>query len=479
MDLPRIGKGTYGQVYMKNVNTVVKECEKYEKTNMFGNKSFELSTITEISVLSIDGLKHTPNIQDYQTTLNDKILISMNNGGRTLLDYSKTIDMTERIKLLPKFAFQLIEASLYLQENGIIHNDIKSANVLVNNKNDLTLIDFGLCAFETINKPNSNFQSIGTTMSNDFGTYTICPPETFVYNYWSVEKYMSWSIGVTLCEFLFKSHSVIYDCVLNSVERALYNEYYKNDWTIKQLLGQIFMNKLKSGVKTLIDLTSYFDISTEMDTLMNSMLSLNMKDRSSLKDLYNMKIFDSYRNNKNEQYIGLIPALHCNIIDKCLSHSYDTSQYKHIRSKVINHIFDIYIHFNKLNLFLHAVHIFDKYCSVKQIAVGELYLLGMACVYVAQYIEKPCIISLQTLIETLSWVTKQSVTQNHLTKMIEDVVFHCSYSMYSQTVDVQISKTGEIVDMLLILDIMRNTLPPYNNNILVKKYVAEFQARKL
>ena len=186
----KIGKGSYGQVYRKCANVVVKECDKYTK-DMHGFKEFELSTISELAILSVDGLKRTPQLFEFQTTLNDKVLISMENGGRTLLDFAKSVPMNERLRLFPKFAFQLIEACLYFQKNGIIHNDIKSANVLVNSRNDIMLIDFGLCSFETIRKSNNNFESIGTTMSCDYGTYTICPPEVFTHKHWSAEKYMS------------------------------------------------------------------------------------------------------------------------------------------------------------------------------------------------------------------------------------------------------------------------------------------------
>lgn len=471
--LTKIGKGSYGQVYQKNSNTVVKECDKYDRTGLCGHMALELSTITELSILNIDGLKNTPKIKEFQTTPNNKILISMENGGQTLLQFSRTLSASQRIELLPKFAFQLVKSCLYLQENSIIHNDIKSLNVLVNSSTDIRVIDFGLCAFETINKPNSAFLSKGTSMSKEFGTYTICPPETFMNNQWSVDKYMPWSIGVTLCEFLFKTHSVICDHVLSTDQKQIYIEHYQNDWMIKQILGQIFKTKVQMGEKTLIDFSKYENFPKELQALLHSMLSINMKDRKTLKELYNMPIFAKYRTaEKAEEYLGIIAELHCNVVSKALLQSNQMNNiYSKIRAKMIGHIFDIYSSFNKLNLFLQAVHIFDKYCSVKSLDISKFCIAGVASAYIAQYIEKSMPIPLAAFAATLQWVSSTIVSVKDITYIVEDILFCCSQTMYSQTFDVQIAKAGEVINMLTVLEIMKSTCPPYNNNMLVKEYI--------
>ena len=471
-EMTKIGKGSYGQVYQKNSTTVVKECDKYDRTGLCGTHALELSTITELSILNIDELEHTPKIKEFSTSSNNKILISMDNGGQTLLEFARTLTINERLKLLPKFAFQLIKSCLYFQENGIIHNDIKSSNVLVNSKNDITVIDFGLCAFETISKPNGLFMSCGTSMSQEYGTYTICPPETFTYNFWSIDKYMSWSVGITLCEFLFKTHSVICECVLTDTERNLYKQHYQNDWMIKQILGEIFMKKMKTGVKTVIDFSKYDNFPKELTTLFHSMLTINMKERKTLKELYNLPIFKEYRKDENNDlHLGTIAALHCNIVPKSLVPTNQIAIYKDFREKIINHIFDVYCSCNKLNLFLHAVHIFDKYCSVRVLDLNKLCIAGIASAYVAQYIEKRMPIPLGTFASTMAWIAPYKVTVGCITSVVEDIMFSCSHNMYSQTFDVQIAKTGEVINMVVILDIMKSIVPPYNNGVLVKEYV--------
>lgn len=472
-EMTKIGKGSYGQVYKKNANTVVKECEKYHRTGLCGDLAIELSTITELSILNINELENTPKIKEFQTTTNNKVLISMENGGQTLLEFSKTLSVDDRLNLLPKFAFELINCCLYFQENGIIHNDIKSLNVLVNSSKNINLIDFGLCAFETINKPNGLFISAGTSMSQEFGTYTICPPETFMSTCWSVDKYMPWSIGITLCEFLFKTHSVICECVLTDTEKELYKQHYQNDWMIKQILSSVFTKRMQLGQKTIIDFSKYENFPQELTTLFHSMLALNVKDRKTLKELYNLPVFNKYRKcNKDDIFYGIIASLHCNVVPKSLVPSNQLASYKDVRGQIINHVFDVYCSFNKLNLFLHAIHIFDKYCSLRVIDPSKLCIAGIASAYIAQYIEKRMPIPMATFVSTLTWISPYKVTSAYLNTIVEDILFCCSQTMYSQTFDVQIAKTGEIVNMVVVMDIMRKTVPPYNNNILVKEYVS-------
>lgn len=327
-----------------------------------------------------------------------------------------------------------------------------------------------MCARITIGLADS----AAADAAKEFGTYTICPPETFVNNHWSVEKYMPWSIGVTLCEFLFKTHSVICDYVLSTEQKQIYKQHYQNDWMIKQILGQIFKTKMHMGEKTLIDFSKYENFPKELEVLLHSMLSINMHERKTLKELYNLPIFKQYRAaEKAEQYMGIIAQLHCNVVQKALLHSNQlTTVYSQMRAKLINHIFDVYCSFNKLNLFLQAVHIFDKYCSVKVIDLSKIYNVGIAAAYVAQYIEKSLPIPLSTFVATLGWLSPMAVSVGCITNIVEDILFCCSQMMYSQTFDVQIAKTGEKINMVTILDIMKKTLPPYNNNMLVKEYVS-------
>lgn len=473
----RIGKGSYGQVFRKCANTVVKECDKFDKYADDVHRTLELSTVTELSVLSVNGLKHTPKLHDFQISNNGKVLITMDNGGQTLFDVAQQIPLSERLRLFPKYAFQLIEACLFLQENGIIHNDIKSSNVVVNEDNNLTLIDFGLCAFETVKWCDNNFISKGTMMSRDYGTYAICPPEIFTDQSWIVDKYMSWSIGITLCEYLFKTFNFVCDFVLDDKDRRLYQTYYSNDWTIKNHLGQVYLKKSKSS-KQLLDFSKYISIPTDIQELLGMMLCIDPKERKSLNELYELQIFTEFRQQIPSNFLGMIPGVCCNVVNKSISDIANTAIYKHERAIILNYVFDILFTFNKSHLFTHAAHMFDKYNAIKAVRKADMIIVGFVCAYLAQYIDKSKQVPVKNFLDTLRWCSNTAISMSLVNIIMEDVMFHCSHNMYTQTFDVQIAKAGETVDMVNVLYVLRDTLPPYNNSILINKYIDKIKCEK-
>lgn len=67
---------------------------------------------------------------------------------------------------------KIISALKYLHENGLIHQDIKPKNIIVNPlKGDLSLIDFGLA------RPYNNDSPLDRTIAFTGGTSGYAPPE--------------------------------------------------------------------------------------------------------------------------------------------------------------------------------------------------------------------------------------------------------------------------------------------------------------
>jgi serine/threonine protein kinase len=141
-------------------------------------------------------LRH-PNI------INLKSAIYFDQQTSILFDFMKYSDMYNSMYLItyyttPKFFEQLANACKYCNENGIIHADIKSENILIDNNMNPILTDFGL--------------SIEISKGQDFviakkwvGTEYFFAPEIF-----KIKRYSSksdiWAFGATLYESVHKKH---------------------------------------------------------------------------------------------------------------------------------------------------------------------------------------------------------------------------------------------------------------------------------
>lgn len=87
---------------------------------------------------------------------------------------------------------QLIKAVHHIHSKGILHRDIKTANILLRNGNQVKLADFGFAEFVGLDFAKGQY-SVGSPI--------YMSPEAFVDSEYSV-KSDSWSIGIVLYEML-------------------------------------------------------------------------------------------------------------------------------------------------------------------------------------------------------------------------------------------------------------------------------------
>jgi len=87
---------------------------------------------------------------------------------------------------------QLADAVLYCHKNNIVHRDIKHKNILIDNKENVKLIDFGL----------SNILSDGMMGSTFCGTPAYTSPEIFLGHRYVGTLVDVWSLGVVLYTML-------------------------------------------------------------------------------------------------------------------------------------------------------------------------------------------------------------------------------------------------------------------------------------
>jgi serine/threonine protein kinase len=473
----KIGSGSYGQVYKKSDNTIVKKVDRLEENHII--TALELTSICEIAVLSKGSIRNIPKLSEITMSSDKKkYLIEMENCGKTLLETAKNFTFQERVKMLPWIAFQLIETALQLQENGIIHNDIKSANVMVTDNFNVKLIDFGISSFETLGKISSDYiAEKETSISKEWGTYCICPPEVFMSDTWSVDKYMSWSIGITLCEFLFATHSFIYNYVLTETEQRYYKLYYKKDDSIKQILASFYINRINDNQKYVFNFKKFEDIPSNINDILSKLLTLNHQTRSSLNDVMKHSIFNRFKTCNNKKMNYILPEVIKNSVEQPIIDTTDMiDKFKYNRGTAFQAIFDFYDVSKKLALFTTAVNLFDRYCAKVALTPAKLTILTISCAYLAQYMRRRQSLTVNTTIISMSRSTNISVKKNHVSckevvNMCQDILEVLKYDIYRVPFDVLLIKEGLNVDMTVILNILSNHIGPYDNKILTTKYI--------
>lgn len=141
-----VGSGTYGKVF-KAIHVYTKSLVALKKIRMEGERDgFPVTAVREIKLLQ--SLKH-PNIVNLQEVMVEK------NDCFMVFEYLSH-DLTGLLnhpsfKLEPShkkhLAKQLFEGLDYLHRRGVLHRDIKAANILVSSDGQLKLADFGLARF--------------------------------------------------------------------------------------------------------------------------------------------------------------------------------------------------------------------------------------------------------------------------------------------------------------------------------------------
>lgn len=194
----KLGSGTFGTVYAvirdDDKEFAFKKCERE-------TADLELGVLREISILKIfQGNNHGI------MNLEDIIVLDDDNQtfGIIMKKYDLDLHKAIRKKILDKndkrnIARKLLEAVVFLHENGVIHRDIKPENVLLDDNNNPVLADY------TLAKVFTDICSYGTH-TGKIATATYRAPEVVAKKSYSFPV-DAWSLGVLFYE-LFTGHQL-------------------------------------------------------------------------------------------------------------------------------------------------------------------------------------------------------------------------------------------------------------------------------
>lgn len=143
--LNKIDEGTYGVVYRardkKTGEVVALKKVKMEKER----EGFPLTSLREINILLS---LHHPSIVDVKEVVVGSSLDSifmvmeyMEHDLKALMETMKQPFSQSEVKCL---MLQLLEGVQYLHDNWVLHRDLKTSNLLLNNQGELKICDFGL-----------------------------------------------------------------------------------------------------------------------------------------------------------------------------------------------------------------------------------------------------------------------------------------------------------------------------------------------
>lgn len=142
--IKKINEGTYGVVYKaRDKKTGETVALKKVKMNICRD-GFPLSSLREINILlsfnhpSIVDVKEVV-VDDYDGTF--MVMEHMEYDLKGLMKVKKQPFSIGEIKSLMQ---QLLEGVKYLHDNWVIHRDLKTSNILLNNEGQLKICDFGL-----------------------------------------------------------------------------------------------------------------------------------------------------------------------------------------------------------------------------------------------------------------------------------------------------------------------------------------------
>lgn len=239
-----VGRGAFATVY-KGVNLKTKQIVAIKQILLDKDQDVQ-GLMGEIDLLKI--LKH-PNIVKYhgfvKTATSLNVFLEFCAGG-SLRQLYKKLNTGLHESVIIRYVRQILNGLNYLHEQGVVHRDVKAANVLITETGDIKLADFGVAT-----KVTNQHQSV-------VGTPNWMAPETVLGGEGLCTASDIWSLGATIIE-LFTTNPPYHDlnpmATLHAIGTDDYPPLPKNISTVaKDFLLECFQKQpsLRSSAKRLL-----------------------------------------------------------------------------------------------------------------------------------------------------------------------------------------------------------------------------------
>ncbi len=328
-----VGEGAYGIVY-KCINKETKEIVAIKKFKESEDEIVQKTMKRELTMLKKVSNK---NIVEFKEAYLHKknLFLVFEFVDRNLLEVLEQYPNGLDPELIKYFVFQMIKACQYLHNKNIIHRDIKPENLLIDNKNNLKVCDFGFARDIELNEYNNNKE----IMTDYVATRWYRAPELLITGgiYGPAVDY--WAIGCIMGELvdgnpLFPGDNEIdqVDCIqkiLGNLPEYLIEMYYENP-----VYNQ---NELKM-VDEPEGLESRYGEKLSEDAIdfMKGLLELDYNKRLNKDNVFEHKYFKGYKylnnydddNNNNNKENNNFEDEETRILKKIKSNKVNNSQKK-------------------------------------------------------------------------------------------------------------------------------------------------------
>jgi serine/threonine protein kinase len=192
----KIGEGAQGVVYLAKHKTIKRSVAiKSLHPELVLNTNHKERFIEEARTLGSLNHSSIVTLYEYIANNNGYHLIMEYLNGEPLDSYIKNISgPIQEIRAIDIF-IQILEGIEYIHQNNIVHRDIKPSNIIIDSKDKIKLLDFGIAKN---NQDNPNLTIVGNGVG---GTPMYMSPE-HVSNQPITIKSDIYSLGVTLWQML-------------------------------------------------------------------------------------------------------------------------------------------------------------------------------------------------------------------------------------------------------------------------------------
>ncbi|XP_066559266.1 cyclin-dependent kinase 18 [Amia ocellicauda] len=189
--LDKLGEGTYATVF-KGRSKLTENLVALKEIRLEHEEGAPCTAIREVSLLK--NLKHANIVTLHDIIHTDRSLTLvfeyLDSDLKQYLDNCGNIMSMHNVKI---FTFQLLRGLSYCHKRKILHRDLKPQNLLINDKGELKLADFGL----------ARAQSVPTkTYSNEVVTLWYRPPDVLLGSTEYSTQIDMWGVGCILYEMV-------------------------------------------------------------------------------------------------------------------------------------------------------------------------------------------------------------------------------------------------------------------------------------